>query len=392
MLAGDDPDPLPSGSRPVDVAALVGQTLDDRARAVRRGNRRAFLRTVGDDPAFRRDQRTYFENLAQLPLQVFAYELDAGTLQRSGNAVEVVVEVRTRLEGFDAAVVRSPDRYRFVEDAEGRWLLTSVEDDAWEVRNDVEGAPWDLGPIHVVRGDRVLGIFDEGSMGESDEIVAEAERGLTDVDTQVPLDWPGTVVVYALSDVRVLADLDALPGGDPAQLDGVAFPVPVSPTSSRLAATRFVLHPRMVEHGGLTRERLIRHELTHVAIGSRDDHVPTWLAEGLAEWVSVRPIPMRQRVISRAALDAARKGLTSLPADEDFNGPHSGANYGVSWWACEVIADEYGEETLWRLFDAMRRGDGTTSLTQDAVLHKVLDMGARKLATKAGDRIVATFG
>jgi len=64
-----------------------------------------------------------------------------------------------------------------------------------------------------------------------------------------------------------------------------------------------------------------------------DDHVPVWLSEGLAEWVSVQPIPVSQRVISEEALDEARSGITAMPGGDGFNGPHSGANYGISWWA-----------------------------------------------------------
>ena len=68
---------------------------------------------------------------------------------------------------------------------------------------------------------------------------------------------------------------------------------------------------------GQARARLIRHELTHVAVGDRADGVPTWLSEGIAEYVSVRPIPPEDRVMSEEALAAAEAGLTGLPGDED---------------------------------------------------------------------------
>jgi hypothetical protein len=190
----------------------------------------------------------------------------------------------------------------------------------------------------------------------------------------------------------VLADLDNLPGGDPDALDGVAFPVRAGPRSTTLASTRFMLHPRMIDRNDGTRDRLIRHELTHVALGVRDDHVPTWLSEGLAEHVSVEPIPTYRRLIARAALTEGRAGVTRLPADRTFNGPGSGAHYGVAWFACEYVAATYGEDTLWRLFDAMRAGDGTREKGQDAVLEKVLGIGSSELAAAAGQKIVNTFG
>ena len=82
-------------------------------------------------------------------------------------------------------------------------------------------------------------------------------------------DWSERVVVYALSDLRALAELDNLPGGDPDRLDGVAFPVRAGPRTRTLASTRFMLHPRMIYRNDQTRDRLIRHELTHVALGLR---------------------------------------------------------------------------------------------------------------------------
>ncbi len=71
--------------------------------------------------------------------------------------------------------------------------------------------------------------------------------------------------------------------------------------------------------------------------------MPVWLSEGLAEYVSVRPLPPERRGISQTAVDAARAGFTDLPADQDFNDADSRAHYGESWWACEYVAASYGE-------------------------------------------------
>lgn len=120
--------------------------------------------------------------------------------------------------------------------------------------------------------------------------------------------------------------------------------------------------------------------------------MPTWLSEGLAEYVSVQPVPTYDRMISRDAVNGARRGLSSLPGDETFNGPDSGANYGVAWYACEYVASTYGEKTLWRLFDVMRRGRGTSGADQDRVLRQVLGIDSRELAQGAGQMILATFG
>ena len=148
----------------------------------------------------------------------------------------------------------------------------------------------------------------------------------------------------------------------------------------------------MIYRNDETRSRLVRHELTHVAIGRRDDRVPTWLSEGLAEYVSVQPIVPYERMISREALEAAQAGVDSLPQDKDFNGASSGANYGLAWYACEYIAQAFGEKKLWRLFDAMRAGDGTSEAEEDAVLEKVIGLDGEELAKLSARKIVNTFG
>jgi hypothetical protein len=135
--------------------------------------------------------------------------------------------------------------------------------------------------------------------------------------------------------------------------------------------------------------RLVRHELTHIALGERDDLVPVWLGEGLAEWVSVQPIPPRRRLIGAAAIEAARSGPSELPEDATFNGPDQGAHYGLSWWACQAIVDMYGEQMLWRLLDDLA---ATDEANQADELQQVLQMGTGQLAREAARRILATYG
>jgi hypothetical protein len=129
-----------------------------------------------------------------------------------------------------------------------------------------------------------------------------------------------------------------------------------------------------------------------VALGRRDDRVPTWLSEGLAEYVSVQPIVPYERMISRQALEAAQAGVDYLPLDTEFNGPSSGANYGLAWYACEYIAHAFGEKTLWQLFDVMRAGDGTSETEEDAVLEQVIGIDGTELAKLSARKIVNTFG
>ncbi|QIX26593.1 hypothetical protein ncot_08240 [Nocardioides sp. JQ2195] len=377
-----------------DVVTKVEDLLARRAAAVQDGNRTAFLADVARrDKAFVRWQEQYFQNLRELPLATFRYDVpDGGVEARGRGRVEARVYVSLQLDGFDKVPVESEARYAFRQSGNGQLRLVSVRDPAFEEKHDIDPAPWDLGPIEVESSEHVLGIFDPQSIDAAYQIIPAVEDGIADVSHEVPMKWSGTVVVYALTDLTVLSELDNLPGGDPNHLDGVAFPVRAGPGSGAVASTRFLLHPRMIYRNDATRDRLIRHELTHVALGSRDDTVPTWFSEGLAEYVSVQPIPAHERMISRDAVEAARAGLDGLPADATFNGSASAANYGISWYACEYVASTFGETALWRLFDALRKGEGTGSDDQDDVLVATLGIDSAQLARGAGEKMLGTFG
>lgn len=395
LSAGEHDEPRPeaepsSSYVAPDVVKALNRSLGRRAAAVRNGDQGAFTSEL--DKArrgFTRSQEVYFTNLLQLPLGEFRYTLDRGSLVRDGDVYWLVVQLHLQLEGYDDVPVITPDRFRFSPSARNpdRFLLSSVTDRQWELRNDIRPEPWDLGPIDVRSGIGVLGVFDAGSVSSADSLVSSVEAGIAAVSGVVPYEWSRSVVVYALSDTDFLATIEDLPGGDPESLDGVAFPVMASPGGNQLASTRFALHPRMLTHPGPERDRLIRHELTHVAIGVRDDYAPIWLSEGLAEYVSVRSIAPEGRLISAPAVDAAKAGVSDLPADSTFNDVDSSAHYGLAWWACEYVAGSYGAPTLWTLLDTLdEKGTDPRMALKDQ-----LGINSRQLARKAAKLLVATF-
>jgi hypothetical protein len=368
------------------VVKGLNRALAERADAVHADDRVEFLSGVdGSEKAFAREQETYFDNLQQLPVGEFGYALDPSSLTREGRDYWAVVDVTLELDGYDEIPVVTMDRYRFTHHR-GGYVISAVTDKDWEREHEVRPQPWDEGPVAVRYGSGMLGIFDPGSVQYAGGLVADVESGIAEVSAQVPYDWERRVVVYALSDPTFLAGLEDVPGDDPLALDAVVFPVRAAPDRKETADTRFLLNPRMLDANGPARARLIRHELTHVAVGSRADGVPTWVSEGIAEYVSVRPLAPEDRVLSRAALAAAEDGLTDLPADDVFNGASSGASYGIAWWVCEYLAETYDEEMLWFLLESMR-GDADP----EEVLRTVLEMEPEQLARKAGRLMLQTY-
>ena len=227
VLDGDD-DSAPPVASP-DATAEVRTLLTRHARALRAGEMTAFLDDVDEaKKPFAARQKRYFLNLRQLPLAKFGWRVPANSVTETEDGLRAVVELRMQLKRYDAAPVLTPQA--LTSPAPTTALkLAGDRDPEFNDRYGVELAPWDLMRIDVEEGDGVLGIFDAKSVDAAYQIIGSVERGIDAIDAEVPLDWSNRVVVYALSDIRPLAQLDNLPGGDPDKLDGVAFPVRAGP-------------------------------------------------------------------------------------------------------------------------------------------------------------------
>jgi len=388
-LGGEDPEePAGRGPIPADVVDGLSRVLERRAVAVRRGDRQAFLRQLAPRQRLREQQGTHFENLRQLPIADYRYTFDRSDLVREGDGYWLTVELHLQLEGYDAVPVATRDRFRFVPARRpGGFRLDSVTDPAWEEKAGVRPEPWDTGPVVVRSGRGVLGIFDADSVAAAPSLIAAVEDGIEDVAAVVPYGWSRSVVVYALSGDEFLRALPAPSGGEPGDLDGLAFPVAAAPDDPTLAGTRFVLHPRMLGVSGAERDRLVRHEIAHVAVGERDDRAPVWLSEGIAEYVSVQPIPPGDRRLVTSAVDAAHAGFRRLPGDEDFNGVDSEVNYALSWWAVESLVRRFGKDAPFALLDAAAAGPQSTP----RLLSRMFGTRPRELAADAARLIGSTY-
>ena len=373
---------------PPDLAEAFTATLEERATALLTRDKEGFLTGIDRaDPGFVTAQGGYYDNLAQLPLRQFAYDLDRSSMVREDDQYWVVVEVTMQLEQFDPQPVVTRDRFRFAPKQDDRFVVSSVTDPEWESANDQQKQPWDVVPVLARTRPGVLGIFDKASVAAAEPLMDSIEQGIGNVSATVPYEWRDSVVVYALSDTKFLASLDDLPGGDPEKLDGVAFPVMAGDEEGRVVATRFALHPSMLGQPGTERDRLIRHELTHVALGQRDDRAPAWLSEGIAEWVSVQPLPPELRRLPQDALGEAEAGVRGLPGDGTFNDAGSSANYGLSWWACEYLVAGFGAESLWRLLEELNR----PGAVQDDVLESLVGLSSRMLARRGAKMMINQY-
>ncbi len=395
---GSEPAGTPA---PKDAAREINRLLRQRADALVRQDDDEFRRTVQQsDAAFADAQATYFANLAQLPVAEAGYRLDRGSLVQDGDDVWAEVEMSLRLFPYDDEPVVTRDRYRFTPAAGPRGerlVLSSVTDQEWEAQHAVTPQPWDLGPVRVEERAGVLGVFDDGTIAQAPVVLDAVEQARNDVVQVLPEAVPDEVVVYALSDSAYVESIPALPV-DPERLDALTVPVTARPAdpdkiaegeSPATASYRMVLSPTILLEDTAVLDRLVRHELTHVLLGDRGRLAPLWLSEGIAEWVSVRPMAPSERRLSSRAVALVEGGLDALPPDDAFSGTDAEGWYAVAWWICEYVAATYGESVLWTLLDAL---DVEGAAAQEAALQGVLGISGAELAERGAALMASTYG
>ncbi|WP_322936477.1 gluzincin family metallopeptidase [Nocardioides bizhenqiangii] len=370
VACGDDPPDTPDDPD-AGVAEAIQRTLRQRARAILSRDPVAFERTLARrDPGFLAEQEGYYANVAQLPLGTVRFDLAERTIERSRAGYWAEVAIRIELEGYDVAPVLTRDRWRFVPTGdERRYLLTSTTDADWEAGAGTGPQPWDLGEIEARDRAGVLGIFDPTTVLRADAVLDSVSEARYEVRSVLPphIEDPGGVVVYVLADQEFVESIDGLPVSDPDRLDGVTVPVPrnADDADGPVSSYRIMLSPHVLDESEAVLDRLVRHELTHVALGERARGVPLWFTEGLAEYVSVQPIAPAERRLQTTALDLVAGGVTDVPADSEFGGPQAEGWYAVSWWMCEYIAATYGEPALWTLLDELGEGGDQRAVVRD---------------------------
>jgi hypothetical protein len=373
------PGASPSKARPhaVDSRSPEQRLLDRRAKAVLDDDEQAFLAPVArNEPVLLARQRRLFDNLQRLPVERLAFTPDGGHR----------VLRRLTLRGFDAGPEVGMAGFD-VERRGGR--LRVVPAPAADRATD----PWDLDEVEVRTSSHVLGVFDRASYPRASDVMVAVSNGATDVGDALPGDWDRNAVVYVFRDPAVLASYARVPGGNLQHLGGLSFPVRGGANGQKVVGSRVALLPGAMDADTAELDRIVRHELTHVALGARAKDVPLWLSEGIAEYVAALPVRPSHRRIATIAVHDAEAGLLTLPDAATFNDDEQDLHYSVAWMACDYLAARHGDTVLWRLLDAMRRAHvGRAGSGQDAVLRSVVGMDSTQLAQHASARIVKEFG
>ena len=292
---------LTGTAAPGEAAArddAVRAVLDQRERAVRDGDRAAFLDTV--DPMatdeFKIRQGHLFDGLRSLPLESYELELrtdeapdlGAGLAARYPGAEGVFlppVEALYRLAGVDTIDAVDGYYYTFLLRG-GRWRIVSDRD-----LEDL-GLPsarnlWDYGPVHHQRTEHFTILHDPADRKRAEALGSLCEEGYARLQSVYDKAVPAQIVVvlpHSLDQLREILQ---------ATFDLSNFVAFASAAVDRDDDWRSTAPRVYVQDTNLARSRrdfqlrTFHHEFTHVsAFGLAGPFVPSWVHEGVADWMA----------------------------------------------------------------------------------------------------------
>ena len=356
--------------------AAANDLLSARAAAVKARNKSSWMDTVDlASSAFRARQSVVFDNLIKLPLGQFSYgvvqaapALSATRIAAAGpDAWAATVTGTYSLTGFDRAPQSFDATYTLVHRPAG-WRLSADTD------GDTPLQMWDLPGLRVLAGPSsiVVGNAPEARMQEYSAVAAAAVSRVRGV---WGTDWNSHVVIVTPATRDQFAQLVSRSAGS--GLDQVAaITQGVIEPGQRATGDEVVVNPdAYTALAPLGRRVVITHELTHVAARSSTvDPVPTWLTEGMADYVGYSGLDIpRQRVASELlVLVRAGKGPTGLPTDLNFDPSRSkiATSYSEAWLAICHLVDLYGQAkvvSFYRAVAAYQRTDGAPQADPETV-------------------------
>jgi hypothetical protein len=379
--------PAPAPTRAPDPRTererAVRDLLSARADALLDRDREAFLATVSPVvPAFVDRQGRLFDALAEVPLASWDYELDPSRERPDDPALDQRygaewwapdVQLRYAIDGFDTEPTFAPQRPTFVRSG-ASWLL-AADDDFDAIGEQSARSLWDFGPVVAHRSAHALVLGHPGSRELLTQIGDVVDSAVPRVDAVWQQPWARAVVVLVPDDTT---ELDRMLGGS-TDLTKIAAVATAEVTDQgdgfHPVGDRVIVNPpNFAKLGRLGRQVVLTHEVLHVASRrATGPDTPTWLAEGLADYVGYSDADVPLGTAARELTEAVRAGRVpeSLPADTAFGGgsPDITQAYESSWLAFRLLVETYGLEATMRFYRAVgaSRGAGTAAAVESAL-------------------------
>lgn len=364
------------------VAAL----LEKRAKALLRGDRRAFLTTL--DPGNRRLRRTQerlFDNVQALPVDKLYYGftntgLVPAEVRGDDPTMRPPVHEHLELSGVFAAPVANQVSMTFVERGD-RWLLGHEDvDETFEA----QVRPWFGVPIEAAGDADLLVLTDRGADVGAEELLGSTREALAEAADVLDEDADRPLLVDATSN-GLTFELSNASGEEAA---AVSYTVGAKDRAGEefraLAGSVVKANPTDVD-ALVDNDTTLRHELTHFLLDGYGDSNPQWVTEGIAEYVGYAPGLLRDSVARDDRLPRliARRDVELTPSGLWGNDPR--LDYLTAHAFAEHLITTYGLDRYREMMDVFKRRARTTPIVfgegiVDEVLRQVYGVGSREVA------------
>lgn len=377
-------------------AAAVSEVLARRATAVMTHDSAGWRSTLDPEhPAFVRKQMQVFRNLRRVPFASWDYDFDADralTANKRTRRYDATtyapanLTLEYRLRGFDRRATSLSQYPTFVLRSTG-WYLTSFDD--YRARGDRSSTDlWDYGPVVVVRTGKVLVLGHPSARSLMDGIAVEVAADIPRVSAVWGRHWPERAVVLVPATQRELGrvvddygDLDNIAAVATAEVQiGSGRPDPVG--------NRIGINPANWPRLSLLGRRIVlTHELTHVATRAvTSAATPTWLAEGFADYVGYLGSGVPTAFVAQDLGAAVRESRAPrrLPTPKAFDGASARLSlaYEGAWMACRLIAQQWGQSALVRLYGAVARSRLDPATAMDLTMRRVLHVSTAQFTAR----------
>ncbi|MFL6099897.1 MAG: hypothetical protein ACJ71T_08090 [Actinomycetales bacterium] len=395
---------VPSSRQPTSetaVEAAVRQILVRRGAAVLRHDKAGFLADL--DPSrsnLRAQQTAIYDGLAKLDFARFSYRPNGSAFNPGGHGTGKAATTHIagvlatyQLQGYDTRPVVEAMAVTFVQ-RDHRWWIASDRDVDDELPAAGHAEPWDDGQVGVAKGRHSLVIGQARDDATLQRVADAVDRAVTADLVFWPAGngrtrWAGRVVVYVPTEQR---EFTSLFRGSKQTADGVvAVAIPVydhmyfdaygnGHPYGEVSGSRIIINPKYFRPSSSFFAVTLRHEVSHVAAQPiTSPGTPSWLVEGLAEYVGWRQSdPSRTffaRGVDRRTAEQinARTFHLTLPSSSTFYVGSSAtiaSRYTAGFLVCAYIQHRYGESRL-KTF-ATRMDAAKTPSKERAVLKSAL--------------------
>jgi hypothetical protein len=361
------------------------------------GDQEAFMATVDrTDPEFVDRQRLLFQGFQRIGLADYRLEAtdrywpelttERETAEYGAAADPTVlhVEERYRVRGFDPQPALDDLFLTFVRRG-GEWRVASDSDLA-DLALYTTRKLWEFGPVETQRSEHFLYVSHPDLRSAGPAILGAAERALDTVTDAWPLPWSRRVILLAPSTtgelrriIQATFDLDVFVA--------FAYSSVERAVDYDLTGHRVIFNwPNFARYSEEIQQSILVHELLHVATREHSGPmVPTFVEEGIAEWVAAAGLSTLSARVDAGSFDGR------LPRDHEFvagSGDDILLSYDEAFASTLYAEERYGIDAvarMYRLLGGVRLAAGTPVHHADRAMRSAFGVGLDRFESRWAD-------